>query len=338
MFTESMIQTYTQAETFRQGLGIPRGAEIQCSFLAQGEYHRNYRFLHPVTGQALVLRVNFGSQMHLERQIAYEFETLRLLEPSRRTPKALLVDEEGICGHGALVMEYLEGRPLDYDLDLKKAAACLADVHSVPVPADSHLLSGGNTAAEILAECRQMFQVYRQSPLSEPYKTAWIDELLDKGEAGAKSPLMTDYTPCCINTELNNTNFLVDDESGLARLIDWEKPLYGDPAQDLGHFLAPTTTFWKTDVILSRSQMDRFIDDYIEAAHGPVDGERLKDRVNILAPVTCLRGITWCAMAWIEYQQPDRQLRNASTFEKLGRYLEDSFLQMVEEQLAALDA
>ena len=49
MFTESMIQTYTQAETFRQGLGIPRGAEIQCSFLAQGEYHRNYRFLHPVT-------------------------------------------------------------------------------------------------------------------------------------------------------------------------------------------------------------------------------------------------------------------------------------------------
>ena len=71
MFTESMIQTYTQAETFRQGLGIPRGAEIQCSFLAQGEYHRNYRFLHPVTGQALVLRVNFGSQMHLERQIAY---------------------------------------------------------------------------------------------------------------------------------------------------------------------------------------------------------------------------------------------------------------------------
>lgn len=198
----------------------------------------------------------------------------------------MLVDEEGICGHGALVMEYLEGRPLDYDLDLKKAAACLADVHSVPVPADSHLLSGGNTAAEILAECRQMFQVYRQSPLSEPYKTAWIDELLDKGEAGAKSPLMTDYTPCCINTELNNTNFLVDDESGLARLIDWEKPLYGDPAQDLGHFLAPTTTFWKTDVILSRGQMDRFIDDYIEAAHGPVDGERLRDRVNILAPVT----------------------------------------------------
>lgn len=66
--------------------------------------------------------------------------------------------------------------------------------------------------------------------------------------------------------------------------------------------------------------------------------ERLRDRVNILAPVTCLRGITWCAMAWIEYQQPDRQLRNASTFEKLGRYLEDSFLQMVEEQLAALDA
>ena len=32
-------------------------------------------------------------------------------------------------------------------------------------------------------------------------------------------------------------------------MIDWEKPLWGDPAQDLGHMLAPTTTFWKTDVI-----------------------------------------------------------------------------------------
>lgn len=66
---------------------------------------------------------------------------------------------------------------------------------------------------------------------------------------------------CCINTELNSTNFLVndrDDNEKEAYLVDWEKPLYGDPAQDLGHFLAPTTTFWKTDVILDQEQMDAF--------------------------------------------------------------------------------
>ena len=59
---------------------------------------------------------------------------------------------------------------------------------------------------------------------------------------------------CCINTELNSTNFLINGGTYDNFLIDWEKPLYGDPAQDLGHFLAPTTTFWKTDVILSREE------------------------------------------------------------------------------------
>ena len=52
---------------------------------------------------------------------------------------------------------------------------------------------------------------------------------------------------CCINTELNSTNFLIGGEGKPNYLIDWEKPLFGDPAQDLGHFLAPTTTFWKTE-------------------------------------------------------------------------------------------
>lgn len=36
MFTESMIQTYTQAETFRQGLGIPRGARSSAVFWRRG--------------------------------------------------------------------------------------------------------------------------------------------------------------------------------------------------------------------------------------------------------------------------------------------------------------
>ena len=30
-------------------------------------------------------------------------------------------------------------------------------------------------------------------------------------------------------------------------IIDWEKALIGECEQDLAHFLAPTTTFWKTD-------------------------------------------------------------------------------------------
>ena len=104
---------------------------------------------------------------------------------------------------------------------------------------------------------------------------------------------------CCINTELNSGNFLINGEGRPNYLIDWEKPLYGDPVQDLGHFLAPTTTFWKTDVILTEDEMESFVKEYKAAVKGRFDISGLEDRLKFFLPVTCLRGITWCAMAWV---------------------------------------
>ena len=114
-------------------------------------------------------------------------------------------------------------------------------------------------------------------------------------------------------------------------LIDWEKPLYGDPAQDLGHFLAPTTTFWKTDVILTQDQIEQFIDAYLDKVGGRFDVRGLRERVHVYIPITCLRGITWCAMAWIEYQNPEKAIFNESTFRKLEAYLDDQFLDNINE-------
>lgn len=109
-------------------------------------------------------------------------------------------------------------------------------------------------------------------------------------------------------------------------LIDWEKPICGEPAQDLGHFLAPTTTFWKTDVILDEKEMRAFVEKYIEEVNGRFPVNDLWERTNTYMTVTCLRGITWCAMAWVEYQQPGRELVNESTWRKLEAYLTDEFL------------
>ena len=96
-----------------------------------------------------------------------------------------------------------------------------------------------------------MLKVYMDSALGDCSVKKRLRRLLDRGhEIAGKGDEETAVTRCCINTELNSTNFLVDD-SGFVRLVDWEKPLYGDPAQDLGHLLAPTTTFWKTDTVLS---------------------------------------------------------------------------------------
>jgi aminoglycoside phosphotransferase (APT) family kinase protein len=134
---------------------------------------------------------------------------------------------------------------------------------------------------------------------------------------------------CCINTELNSTNFLINEKGKRSYLIDWEKPLYGDPAQDLGHFLAPTTTFWKTDVIMNEEEMDSFVQEYIRRVDGRFDTSGIAERTRLFTTITCLRGITWCAMAWVEYRMPGRTLTNESTARKLDQYLGEEFLKKI---------
>ncbi len=313
--------TYLRSETFLSALGIPAGTQLHFSPLGQGEYNLNYTFDHPVTGQKLVLRINTGSQMHLSDQIGYEFSALENLVPSGRTPKPLLCCRE----HRLLVMEWLPGRALDYTQDMAVAAQILADIHSVPVSEDCRLIRPSAPALAIYEECLEMVQHYFDWEEADPTVTGLLRQLI--AEIG-KLPLSepSDAPLCIVNTELNSGNFLIDRE-GISHLVDWEKPLLSEPAQDLGHFLAPTTTFWKTDVILTPGEVKDFTAKYIAAVGNRMDCSALRARLPLFFTVTCLRGVTWCAMAYREYCQPGRELRNADTFRKLQAYLEPAFLQ-----------
>lgn len=330
------LKEYVKNKDYREALGLPKEQKEEYTMLAQGEYNINYSFIHPKTGKKLLLRVNCGSQMHLEDQIGYEFHALKLLEDSGRTPKAVYVDgSKKLLDHGVMVMEYLPGRALDYHTDMKYAAECLADIHSVKIPeSEEKLIRPEEPLIAILEECEEMVKTYMESPLGKDKTKRKIRELLDKAWKKAKNADMEEAPyRCCINTELNSTNFLIGGEGKPNYLIDWEKPLLGDPAQDLGHFLAPTTTFWKTDVILNAEEMDCFQDVYLKCVKDRFDTEGLKERTKVFMEITCLRGITWCAMAWVQYQQPDKLIVNESTYRKLEAYLTDEFLEKIERFL-----
>lgn len=327
------LNEYVKNEKYRKALNLPNEQEEEYTMLAQGEYNINYSFTHPKTGKKLLLRVNCGSQMHLENQIGYECHALQLLEASGRTPKVLYVDgSRKFLDHGVLVMEYLPGKALDYHTDLKYAAECLADIHSVRIPeSESGLIRPENPLTAILEECEEMVKIYMDSPLGKGRMKRKIRDLLDKAWKKAKEFHMEDSPyQCCINTELNSTNFLIGGEGKSNYLIDWEKPLFGDPAQDLGHFLAPTTTFWKTDVILREEEIGNFLNEYLKCVGARFDITGLKERTKVFMEITCLRGITWCAMAWVQYQQPDKLIINESTYRKLEDYLSDGFLEKIE--------
>lgn len=320
---------------YRSALGLPAAVTEEYRLLAQGEYNRNFWFRHPVTGKELLLRVNCGSQMHLEHQIEYESHALELLAPSGRTPRVLYTDgSKRYTDHGVSVMEYLPGRPLDYHRDLERAAGILADVHSVPLPGPSGLIEPADPLRAVLEECEEMLRVYLNSALPPLSGKRKIRELLDLAWERYHRTNRTGGARCIVNTELNNTNFLMAEEpdgpaGGRDWLIDWEKPLWSDPAQDIAHFLVPTTTFWKTDVILSPGETADFLTAYEASVSGRIDLTGLRERLGVFMPVTCMRGVTWCAMAWVQYQKEEKELSNDSTRRKLEAYLSDSFLEEI---------
>lgn len=323
-----------QSRRFCEALGISsEDKKLELHLLGQGEYNVNYWFYHPKTKEKLVLRVNTGSQIHLDNQILYEYETLKLLQNSKRTPHPIFADDEKTdIEYGIMVMEFLEGRPLNYHTDMKLAAECLADIHSVPIEKDSILLSPKNCLRAILDECHEMIEVYNSSPLGEERKKTKIRKMLERGESKLATAEVYEGQVCCINTELNSGNFLINGEGEDNYLVDWEKALLGDMAQDLGHFLAPTTTFWKTDVILSEQEMDDFVEEYKKQVGNRIEVGNLEERLKLFLPINCLRGITWCAMAWIQYQSGDKLIKNEETWGKLNRYLSDDFLEEISRR------
>ena len=320
MIHTNEFQNYLHSDAFLSPLGIPTGTQLEFSPLGQGEYNTNYTFLHP-NGQKLVLRINTGSQMHLADQIGYEFSALKNLEPSGRTPKAFFCDPARNC----LVMEYLPGRPLQYETDLSAAAEIFADIHALPIPADCRLLEPENPLEAIVEECRQMVAHYYNWEESDP-TVRHLLETLEKEISAKDLTAPQGIRKCIVNTEVNSGNFLIN-PGKKSYLIDWEKPLISEPAQDLGHFLVPTTTFWKTDVILTPEEIRHFVACYRQAVGGSFETESLMERLPLYFTITCLRGVTWCAMAYREYSQPGRAIANADTYQKLQDYLQPDFLE-----------
>ena len=326
------IEPLTKSREYREGLGLPDNVEEKYEMLAAGEYNVNLSFIHPVTGKKLVLRINQGSQMHLDNQIEYEANTLHLLQNSGRTPKLYYVDgSKKYLDKGILVMEYLPGVALDYTKDLDKAVDILVDIHRQALPEDTGLIEAGAGFSFVLDECEEMFKHYTQSSYADEEVANRIRKLLDKGHEMSENrkDSFDGLYKCLINTELNSTNFLIN-ESGKNYLIDWEKAVLGFPAQDIGHFLAQTSTFWKTDIILTRDEIEGFIEKYINKASKYFDTKGIKETSLAYIKINCLRGLSWCAMAYVQYKEADKDLMNESTRVKLDAYLADEFLKQVE--------
>ncbi|MSA98574.1 DUF2064 domain-containing protein [Finegoldia sp. BIOML-A3] len=288
--------------------------------LGKGEYNSNY-----LIDDDYLIRIARGSQMHLDNQIEYEYNALKFLEKSNVTAKVYDLKRDELSGISYLTEEYLIGRDLDYHTDLKIAAYLLSQIHSLDVTGQD-FIKADSPFNMMFDEFTQMFSNYQKWDKKSQSTEKKISDMLKYiKNLGLDSIL---ENPCLINTELNNKNFIIGDKS---YIIDWEKPIIGEREQDLAHFLAPTTTFWKTDVIFDMDTMYDFLDEYDKVAKVKVDRKKF---VKYLL-FTCLRGITWCSMAYTQYVDENRD--SGFTFEKIKAYLSDEFLDNIWEFIKAND-
>ena len=288
--------------------------------LGAGEYNINFTFDEGDLKK--VLRINMKSQMNLENQIEYEYETLQLLKDSGVTPKPYdLVTQTNLLPYKYLTMEFLEGSPLNYKTDMYIAAYLLSKVHNTPY-GDNNLINATNPFQLMFDECKQMAGEYLAWEKVDKKVSNYIKTFLEK----CQTLIPEEYdiaNPCIINTELNSGNFLIGEGKEDSYVIDWEKALIGECEQDLAHFLAPTTTFWKTDIILSENEINEFLEEY--GNYRNFDRKRF-ERYLIF---NCLRGVTWCSMAFRQYSENDKMLMDETTFKKIASYIELEFLEKV---------
>lgn len=410
-YSITMEGTLLDVDTFDDALRAETGTrDVRC--IGAGEYNSNFLIERPwstvhqerdnapnsvplalspapwlgAIEAPFVLRVNRASQINLgHKQIRYEFNALRFLEPSGVTPRVYSCTELGkYIPFGMLTMEYLPGRPLQYEHDLLLAAHLLARVHTLDAT-DAPLLRPHYPQRALLEECKRMWNVYERfvSPVSAgsgadchdaahcdvascdasgrnasarnaatrnasdsnascsvPEGRSMGNRHCDRSTAerlaliqscmkiAAHNAIDTPCArPCVINTELNSGNFIINDEAPqtLSCIIDWEKPVIADCEQDIAHFLVPTTTNWKTDTILSAAEIRAFLDEY--ARFRAVDTQLLRTYMQL----NVLRGITWCAMAFVQYSHGEGA-RNVDTWEKIQEFLSIEYLTTLHDR------
>jgi hypothetical protein len=205
----------------REVIGLPANAVIEPDPLGEGEHNVNFSFANPADGKKYILRVNVLPQPFHENQIRYEYDALKLVEPSARTPKALYVDDSlAAPAHGASVISFCEGEQFDYAAqkpkDLARIAQIMADIHAVPVSQDAPLYRPADALKSMYKECLERFEAYRVSAFETPRLTRWVERFID----AVQPALATRPIPACsnhvINTEPLAAHFLLPQERAQA--------------------------------------------------------------------------------------------------------------------------
>lgn len=254
----------------KKGWVVLDDPEEQISLLYSGEHNTNYLItVSELYGEArYVFRVNHSSRLGLTDQIEYEFAVLQALRRSGVTPRPFYCDANpgAELGNGVLLMEYLEGRPLNYGGDWQVAAQILARVHSVSV--DGRLIVQKNPVWDFARECQGLIHGFRPMPNSDDILVR-LGECVEELEtlAGEFERLVEMELPVIVNGGACSSDFLIDDngENKIGKLVDWECGVISSRYVDIGQFFAQACQVGEFGYCRDEGEKQRFAQAYIDA-------------------------------------------------------------------------
>jgi len=284
-----------------KGWVVLEDVEEEVSLLASGENNTNYLITaSELYGETKYLfRINHSSRLGLTDQIEYEFAVLQAVRRSGVTPRPFYCDAnpgEGL-GNGVMLMEYLEGRPLNYSVDWAIAAEVLAKIHSVPV--DTRLIVQKNPVWDYARECRG---------LGDHFDTAHGDDIKEKlcdcideltALAGEVERLSEKESPVIVNGIACSSDFLIDDEgeNKIGKLVDWESGVIASRYVDIGQFFAQACLVGEFGYCRDEEEKSRFAEVYINATGLDISVQEVVSRATLFEKSTMLRAKIWNCVA-----------------------------------------
>ncbi len=230
----------------------------------------------------------------------------RHLEPAGRTPRLhdVIEPRSGLPG-GALIVDFIDGRPPRLPEELGKMAETLALIHALPLPPESSPIPRQrNPFVETLEGIELNAMRFLDKAVPDSGARAEIAEELRlmRGMALALGQRPQPVTVALADTHPGN--FIVD-RLGIAWFVDLEKVHVGSPAIDLAHATLPTSTLWHPEVgrELSCEETQGFYDDYLGRI-GARKAEELQPWLQPMRRLTWLRTTLFMARWRIETRSP----------------------------------
>ncbi len=222
-------------------------------------------------------------------RLSTQAEAFRHLAPAGRTPKLhdIVEPQPGLPG-GALIVDFVEGRPPRLPDDLPALADTLVRLHSLPLPAASSLIPRHkNPFLETLEAVELNAMRFLDKAVPDSGARAEIAEELRLMRGIALAFAQRKQPLSIALADTHPGNFIVD-AAGLAWFVDLEKVHVGSPAIDLAHATLATSTLWHPDIgkLLSRDEVQRFYDIYLDK----VGKKRAAELQPWLLP---MRRLTW---------------------------------------------